>query len=98
MRGKLALVVGFAAGYVMGARAGRNRYHQIKRLASKVWATDSVQSGVGYVQGFAGARLDDARDFIADKVGSIISSGRSHERRSALKDAAESVAERLGEQ
>ncbi len=29
MKGKLALLFGFAAGYVLGAQAGRERYEQI---------------------------------------------------------------------
>ncbi|MBM7824364.1 hypothetical protein JOD55_000191 [Arcanobacterium pluranimalium] len=32
-------------GYVLGARAGRERYEQIKTQASKVWNSASVQSG-----------------------------------------------------
>ena len=32
MRYKATLVIGIAAGYVLGARAGRQRYEQIKRL------------------------------------------------------------------
>src|SRR3546814_17314066 len=30
MKGKVGLVIGLAAGYVLGARAGRERYEQIK--------------------------------------------------------------------
>ncbi|MGO1435810.1 MAG: YtxH domain-containing protein [Canibacter sp.] len=90
MKGKLALVVGFAAGYVLGSRAGRNRYNQIKRVASNVWEADSVQSGVEYVQDFAEARFDDARDFVADKVGSVISSGRSSAKKSSSQKSANS--------
>lgn len=33
MRFKSGLIVGMAAGYVLGARAGRERYQQIKRLS-----------------------------------------------------------------
>ena len=32
MRYKATLVMGIAAGYILGARAGRQRYEQIKRL------------------------------------------------------------------
>lgn len=74
MKGKLALVAGFAAGYVLGARAGRNRYQQIRRLANNVWEAESVQAGVGYVSDFAEARVEDARDFVADKVSAALSS------------------------
>ena len=35
MRFKTGLIVGMAAGYVLGARAGRERYLQIKRLSAE---------------------------------------------------------------
>jgi hypothetical protein len=58
MRGKLILVAGLATGYVLGSRAGRERYEQIKAGADKVWNTPTVQSGVQKVQDFAGERVD----------------------------------------
>lgn len=53
MRGKLGLVVGLAAGYVLGTRAGRERYQQISRAASKLWNTKPVQTQVDKVKSFA---------------------------------------------
>lgn len=50
MRGKVGLVIGLAAGYVLGARAGRERYEQIKEQADKVWHLDPVQKQVAKVQ------------------------------------------------
>jgi hypothetical protein len=50
MRGKLGLVIGLAAGYVLGARAGHDRYEQIKEQAEKVWNLDPVQKQVAKVQ------------------------------------------------
>ncbi len=35
MKFRTGLVVGFAAGYVMGSRAGRERYEQIKHIAGE---------------------------------------------------------------
>ncbi len=49
MRGKVGLVVGLAAGYVLGTRAGRERYEQIKAQAMKVWELDPVQKQVSKV-------------------------------------------------
>ncbi|MBD7957566.1 hypothetical protein H9651_07930 [Microbacterium sp. Sa4CUA7] len=49
MRGKVGLIVGLAAGYVLGTRAGRERYEQIKAQAEKVWELDPVQKQVGKV-------------------------------------------------
>jgi uncharacterized protein YjbJ (UPF0337 family) len=53
MRGKAGLVVGLAVGYVLGTRAGRERYEQIKTQWLKVWNLDSVQEQVGKVTDFA---------------------------------------------
>ncbi len=50
MRGKVGLVVGIAAGYVLGSRAGRERYDQIKTEWLKVWNTEPVQKQVGKVK------------------------------------------------
>ncbi|MEH3089861.1 MAG: hypothetical protein PGN24_09785 [Microbacterium arborescens] len=49
MRGKIGIAVGLAAGYVLGARAGRQRYEQIKEKAQQVWELDPVQKQVGKV-------------------------------------------------
>lgn len=46
MRGKVGLVIGLAAGYVLGARAGRERYVQICEQAGKVWHLPAVQAQV----------------------------------------------------
>jgi histone H3/H4 len=46
MRGKVGLVVGLAAGYVLGTRAGRERFEQIKAQADRVWHLDPVQRQV----------------------------------------------------
>jgi uncharacterized membrane-anchored protein YhcB (DUF1043 family) len=53
MRGKVGLVIGLAAGYVLGTRAGRERYEQIKAQVEKVWNLDPVQEQVGKVKEFA---------------------------------------------
>ncbi len=50
MRGKIGIVVGLAAGYVLGSRAGRERYEQIKAGFLKVWNTDPVQKQVDRVK------------------------------------------------
>ena len=53
MRGKVGLVIGLAAGDVLGARAGRERYEQIKEQALKVWNLDPVQKQVDRAKDFA---------------------------------------------
>ncbi|SFS13285.1 hypothetical protein SAMN04487846_2646 [Microbacterium sp. cf046] len=53
MRGKVGLVIGLAAGYVLGTRAGRERYEQIKAQVQKVWNLDPVQEQVAKAKDFA---------------------------------------------
>jgi hypothetical protein len=54
MKGKIGLVVGLGVGYVLGTRAGRERYEQIKTQWLKVWHLDPVQEQVTKVKGFVG--------------------------------------------
>jgi len=44
--GKLTFIAGMAAGYVLGSRAGRQRYEQIRRTSTKVWNSGPVQKQV----------------------------------------------------
>jgi len=53
MRGKAGLVIGIAIGYVLGTRAGRERYEQIKTQWLKAWNAEPVQAQVDKVKDFA---------------------------------------------
>ena len=59
MKGKFAFVVGAAVGYVLGTRAGRERYEQIKRGAQTVWNTPPVQRGVAAISGAVQSKVDE---------------------------------------
>lgn len=43
MKGKLLLLTGAAAGYVLGTKAGRERYEQIRRTAGRMKDDPRVQ-------------------------------------------------------
>lgn len=78
MRGKLLLVVGLAAGYVLGARAGRERYEDIKRTAAKLWNSPGVQRQVRTAEDFAKDKAPEVVGFLADgakKVAAQVSGG-----------------------
>jgi hypothetical protein len=51
---KLTLAVAFAAGYVVGAKAGRDRYEQIRAGAQKVAENPKVQAATGAAKEKAG--------------------------------------------
>jgi len=68
MRGKLIFVAGAALGFVLGARAGHDRYDQIADKTSKVWHSRAVQRQVVKAEDFAGAKAADAVDAVVEGV------------------------------
>ena len=63
--GKLTFIAGLAAGYVLGARAGRQRYEQIARTSGKVWNSGPVQKQVSTAKEVARTK---AAPVVADMV------------------------------
>ena len=61
MKGKVGFVLGAALGYVLGTRAGRARYEQIKRGATAVWETPLVQQGVTAAKNAVDDRIDSVK-------------------------------------
>ena len=51
------VVLGIAIGYVLGARAGHERYEQILRWSSKVSDNPAIQGVAGFVQAKASSVL-----------------------------------------
>jgi hypothetical protein len=47
MKFRLGLVIGLAVGYVLGAKAGRERYEQIKRGADRLRSNESIRKVAG---------------------------------------------------
>lgn len=63
---KLSFLAGFGAGYVLGARAGRERYEQIRRGWDRAKDDPRLQTLAGMAQ----ARADDALSSIRARMGS----------------------------
>lgn len=63
--GKLTFLAGMAAGYVLGAKAGRQRYEQIRRTSGKVWNSQPVQQQVAVAKEAARTK---AAPVVADLV------------------------------
>ncbi|MEV8144964.1 hypothetical protein [Specibacter sp. NPDC078709] len=60
MKAKLSFLLGAAAGYILGARAGRSSYERIKASAKSVWAAEPIQETVAAVQETIKAQTGDA--------------------------------------
>lgn len=50
MKGKLVFAAGVLTGYILGSRAGRTSYENLKKSVKSLWATDSVQEVVAGVE------------------------------------------------
>ena len=66
MGSKFSFLAGAAVGYVLGSRAGRPRYEQIKTKSQELWQSDPVQTKVSE----AGGAIKSATPVAAEKVGS----------------------------
>ena len=65
---KLTFIAGLAAGYVLGSRAGRQRYEQIRRTSGKVWNSGPVQKQVSSAREAARTK---AAPVVADMVADV---------------------------
>ena len=62
MRRRILFLFGLALGYVLGTRAGRQRFEQIKAGAEKIWLDPRVQEQVHNVEGFVKEKAPDLAD------------------------------------
>ncbi|SJM55095.1 hypothetical protein [Gulosibacter sp. 10] len=70
---KLSLVAGLLAGYVLGARAGRERYDQIAGAAQKAWDSKPVQKQVVKVRGAVDRYVPKAVESTFHAIGKVAS-------------------------
>ena len=68
MKGKILLVVGLGVGYVLGSRAGRERYDQIVAKAQQFWNDPRVKTQVSNAQEFVKDKAPDVAEFLSKNV------------------------------
>jgi hypothetical protein len=68
MRGKLMFLGGLAAGFVIGARAGREKYDELVQTAKKVKESPTVQEAAGVVQEQANRLYHESKGKVTDKL------------------------------
>ena len=76
---RFPFIAGFAVGFIVGARAGRERYEQIKTLAGKAKDSPAVQQAAGAAQAQAANLARTAKDRAAQTVGDKIPGMRARE-------------------
>ncbi len=70
--GKMSFVVGAGLGYILGARAGRERYEKIKGAGAKVWESPKVQQNVHKVEAKVSDAARQRAGAVTDKVASTV--------------------------
>ena len=81
MKGRVGLFIGFGAGYVLGAKAGTQRYDQLMRLYENMLQSPKVKEATGKAKGTVGTGFEQAREKAKEgrvKVGSSVSQRRSN--------------------
>ena len=69
---KLTLVVGFGAGYVLGAKAGKERYAQIEAKFREIAGMPAVQNATSQVKAGATDLAEAARATVAEKAQVVV--------------------------
>jgi hypothetical protein len=78
MRGKLMFITGLAAGFVLGSRAGREKYEEIRANAKKVWENPNVQEAAGVAQAQATKLYSESKDKLqSSKLGEKLTAATS---------------------
>jgi hypothetical protein len=87
MKGRVALLTGGAIGYVLGTRAGRERYEQIKTQAQRLRSNPTVRAKAAQAQDLARQQAP----VVKEKAAGAASSAAT-----AAKGAARSVRDKAG--
>ena len=79
MKGKILFVAGLGLGYLLGTRAGREKYEELKAAALKVWNDPRVQKQVDAVEEFVKDKAPEVADFVSDNAKKVVEkvSGKS---------------------
>jgi hypothetical protein len=68
MRFRLGLVTGFATGYYLGTRAGRQRYDQINRTVARLRRTDAFEQAAERAKTVVEEGVEKARAMVPNRA------------------------------
>jgi hypothetical protein len=64
----MIFAIGVGVGYLLGARAGRERFDQIVAKGRQLWESPTVQEAAGVVQAQAGRLYDEGKRLANDQL------------------------------
>jgi hypothetical protein len=68
---KVSLLIGFGAGYVLGAKAGTERYDQLRRLYENLLSSPQFRQASGKAKDAVGTGLEQAKDLAQEGVSKV---------------------------
>jgi hypothetical protein len=77
MRYRFTFFAGLAVGFIVGARAGRERYEQMKKLARKAADSPAMQQAAGAAQAQAASMARSAKDKAMQRVPRLTEKAKS---------------------
>ena len=69
MKFRLGIAVGFAVGYYLGSRAGRERYEDINRMLRKLKRSEAFDTATDKARAVVDLGVERAKDVIDEKIG-----------------------------
>jgi len=94
MAGNLKLLTGLAAGYVLGARAGRERYERIAEATRRLAERPEVRELTGKIRSGLGAGLEKAAGTASDRLQQIRGDERGPQSQSRVEAGGPGVGKR----
>ena len=89
MRGKIMFLGGLAAGFVLGARAGREKYEELVVRGRKVLDHPTVQEAAGVAQAQATRLYSEGKDKLGQsKIGEKLGTGNGNKQELTAADDA----------
>lgn len=87
MKGKILFVAGLGLGYLLGTRAGREKYDELKSAALKVWNDPRVQKQVDAVEDFVKDKAPEVAEFVSDGAKTLVDkvSGKAPAKKPAVR-------------
>ena len=96
MKGKIIFLAGLGVGYVLGTRAGRERYESIKKSASKLWNDPRVQKQVDTAEAFVKDKAPDVAEFAIDGAKKVVAQVTGTKLSARTRSTAKSAAAKSG--